>query len=302
MPNPNRFVPCGGRYEVACGNIELRGARATMEDRTRVHVTHQSAFFGVYDGHGGAKAAEFCADHLHENLAHAINSMWLGMPLLDATDSECVRMISQCVRDAFVCTDYQFLHSPFRHEGGTTACVAVLINGTVVVGNVGDSRAVLCRGGAAVPLSHDHTPARDDEVARIQAAGAEVIAGDVVVGGEEFSLTRAIGNSIVKVPPGRDFRDLSAPQVVTSEPEVSITELVDEDTFLVIASDGIWDRMSNDEVVSFVDRRLREHSDPQMAASQLANYAMINLRSADNVSALVIVPRKLPRVGRFVFS
>ena len=144
-----------------------------------------------------------------------------------------------------------------------------------------------------------------------------MIAGDVVVGGEEFSLTRAIGNSIVKVPPGRDFRDLSAPQVmhmtefqiltrpfqvVTSEPEVSITELVDEDTFLVIASDGIWDRMSNDEVVSFVDQRLREHSDPQMAASQLANYAMINLRSADNVSALVIVPRKLPRVGRFVFS
>ena len=50
-------------------------------------------------------------------------------------------------------------------------------------------------------------------VARIQAAGGDVIAGDVVVGGEEFSLTRAIGNSTVKVRPGQNYRDLSVPQV-----------------------------------------------------------------------------------------
>lgn len=273
-----------------------------MEDTTRVVITNNSAFFGVYDGHGGAKAAEFCADQLHVNLKNAIDSMWLGMPMLDAADPECVKRISQCLRDAFVCTDYQYLNGPHRHEGGTTACVAVLINGTVVVGNVGDSRAVLCRGGTAIPLSHDHTPARHDEVIRIQNAGGQVIAGDVVVGGEEFSLTRAIGNSMVKVPPGHCFQDMSAPQVVTSEPEVSITELADDDTFLVIASDGLWDRMTNDDVVCFVDQRLREHSDPRLAANQLAHHAMINLRSCDNVSVIIIVPRKLPRVGRFAFN
>jgi protein phosphatase 1L len=273
-----------------------------MEDRSRIHITHQNAFFGVYDGHGGAMAAEFCADNLHVNLSRAINSMWLGMPLLDATDPECVTRISQCVRDAFVCTDYQFLQSQYRHEGGTTACVALLINGTVVVGNVGDSRAVLCRGSTAVPLSHDHTPARQDEVDRIRAAGAQIEAGDVVVGGEEFSLTRAIGNSIVKVPPGRDFLDFTAPQVVTSEPEVSITELVEEDSFLVIASDGIWERISNEEAVAFIELKLREHGDPQFAASQLANYAIINKRGGDNVSIIIIVPRKLPQIGRFAFT
>merc|ERR1712010_202247 len=108
-----------------------------------------------------------------------------------------------------------------------------------------------------------------------------------------------IGDSMVKVPPGQDFHDISAPQVVTSEPEVSITELVDEDSFLILASDGIWDRMSNDEVVYFVDQRLREHGDPQMAGTQLANHAIINLRSSDNVSVVVVVPRKLPRTARF---
>jgi len=92
-----------------------------------------------------------------------------------------------CGRDAFVCTDHQYLHGPYQNEGGTTACVAILLNGTVtslvaqpetrsgvshfcvcknrkvVVGNVGDSRAVLNRGGQAVALSMDHTPSRQDE-------------------------------------------------------------------------------------------------------------------------------------------
>merc|ERR1712159_463578 len=89
IPQANRFHPCGGRYEVACGVSEHRGARANMEDTTRVVITGNSAFFGVYDGHGGSKAAEFCADHLHVNLKNAIDSMWLGMPMLDATDPEC---------------------------------------------------------------------------------------------------------------------------------------------------------------------------------------------------------------------
>jgi len=69
-----------------------------MEDYTRVHVTNQSAFFGVYDGHGGAHAAAFCAEALHVNLSHAISSMWLGMPLLDASDPDSVKRISQCIR------------------------------------------------------------------------------------------------------------------------------------------------------------------------------------------------------------
>lgn len=69
-----------------------------MEDTTRVHITNQSAFFGVYDGHGGSRASEFCADTLHVNLGEAITSMWLGMPLLDANDAECVRRISSCIR------------------------------------------------------------------------------------------------------------------------------------------------------------------------------------------------------------
>jgi len=267
-----------------------------MEDRTTTIVTGQNAFFGVYDGHGGYQAAEFCQDNLHKNLMKEMNMQWRGeTPQLRTTDSEAVRKISHCIREAFVTSDHQFLCSTQRPQGGTTAVVAVIINGVVVVGNVGDSRAVLCRGGRAIPLSQDHTPQRPDEVQRIQAVGGRVVANEVVVNGEEFCLTRAIGDTFVKVPAGYDFRDMSAPQVVTSEPEVSITELVNDDLFIILASDGVWDRMSNEDAVQFVYHSLRTtaQQDPQIAAQELANHAIFNLRSTDNVSVIIILPRKL---------
>eukprot|EP00658_Telonema_sp_P-2_P021598 TRINITY_DN18608_c0_g1_i2.p1 TRINITY_DN18608_c0_g1~~TRINITY_DN18608_c0_g1_i2.p1 ORF type:complete len:345 (-),score=57.89 TRINITY_DN18608_c0_g1_i2:172-1080(-) len=253
IPQPNRFQPCGGRYEVSCGVIEHPGARNTMEDRTTCYIQENHAFFGVYDGHGGTAAAEHCQECLHKHLTKEMNHQWnQQLPLLRANDAECIQKISHCIREAFVISDREFLISHPRPQGGTTAVVAVILNGVVVVGNVGDSRAVLCRGGRAIPLSQDHTPKRPDEVARIEAVGGRVVADEVVVNGEEFCLTRSIGDKDVKVPAGWDFRDQSAPQVVTSEPEVSITELVADDDFIVLASDGIWDRMSNEHVVQYV--------------------------------------------------
>jgi len=213
-----------------------------MEDRTTTIVTGQNAFFGVYDGHGGYQAAEFCQDNLHKNLMKEMNMQWRGeTPQLRTTDSEAVRKISHCIREAFVTSDHQFLCSTQRPQGGTTAVVAVIVNG------------------------------------------------------EEFCLTRAIGDTFVKVPAGYDFRDMSAPQVVTSEPEVSITELVNDDLFIILASDGVWDRMINEDAVQFVYHSLRTtaQQDPQIAAQELANHAIFNLRSTDNVSVIIILPRKL---------
>ena len=144
--------------------------------------------------------------------------------------------------------------------------------------------------------------------------------------GEEFCLTRAIGDSFVKVPAGYDFRDVTAPQVqcilisqiitskpelmfqfvntkleglllqvVTSEPEVSITELMNDDLFIILASDGVWGWMTNEAAVQFVHHSLRTtaQQDPQIAAQELANHVIFNLKSTDNVSVIIILPRKL---------
>jgi len=275
-----------------------------MEDKTTSEVLHDKAFFGVYDGHGGRQAAELCQENLHKHLMREISKHWRGTPELRTTDSEGLKQIASCVREAFVTCDQEFLCSTVRPRGGTTAVVSLIISGLVVVGNVGDSRAVLCRGGRAVPLSNDHTTKRLDEVYRIRAAGGDVEADEVVVNGEEFCLTRAIGDSMVKVPAGYDFRDKEAPQVVTSEPELSITELTDDDDFIILASDGVWDRMTNEAAVQFVRQRLRTtaQSDPQIAAQELANHVIHDLRTSDNVSIVIIVPRKLPSCRPFNFN
>ncbi|KAA0190487.1 Protein phosphatase 2C [Fasciolopsis buskii] len=140
-------------------------------------------------------------------------------------------------------------------NNGTTACVAVVlpINGKVrlYVANAGDSRAVLCRGRAAVDLSVDHKPEDEDEKARIQAAGGTVTRDGRVNGG--LNLSRALGDHNYK-----QVQHLSlAEQMITPTPDISQYDLIPgSDEFVVIACDGVWNSMTSQEVVDFVYDRL----------------------------------------------
>nr|GMC59097.1 protein phosphatase 2C 37-like [Ipomoea batatas] len=85
------------------------------------------------------------------------------------------------------------MQTPQCDAVGSTAVVAVVTPESIVVSNCGDSRAVLCRNGVAIPLSIDHKPDRPDEVNRIEAAGGRVIYwdGPRVLG--VLAMSRAIG-------------------------------------------------------------------------------------------------------------
>lgn len=76
-------------------------------------------------------------------------------------------------------------------DSGTTACVVLIRGNTLYVANAGDSRAVLCRNGVAVDLSHDHKPEDEIERTRIERAGGKVTPDGRVNGG--LNLSRAIG-------------------------------------------------------------------------------------------------------------
>ncbi|KAH8044875.1 protein serine/threonine phosphatase [Aureococcus anophagefferens] len=133
---------------------------------------------------------------------------------------------------------------------GATSVVAAVRGDTVIVANAGDSRAVLCRKGVAVPLSEDHKPANAGESERILAAGGFVTAQGRVNG--NLNLSRSLGDLKYKGNKalGRDR------QMITAEPDVAVHTLVArDDEFMVLACDGVWDVLSNQE------RRLRAHRD-----------------------------------------
>lgn len=107
-------------------------------------------FFGVYDGHGGSRVAQACRDRLHVVLAGEVAAG--GWPRAEERWRE-VMKASFSRLDGEVEAAAQ---TESERTVGSTAVVAVVGTKQIVVANCGDSRAVLCRGGVAVPLSFDH--------------------------------------------------------------------------------------------------------------------------------------------------
>ncbi|CAM9415012.1 unnamed protein product [Ectocarpus fasciculatus] len=139
-------------------------------------------------------------------------------------------------------------------QAGCTSVVCLMVGKVLHVANAGDSRAVLCRGGVAVALSHDHKPMSATEKRRIEGAGGFVNAAGRVNG--NLNLSRSIGDLKYKanstLPP--------ADQMITAEPDLKSVEVTDEDRFMILACDGVWDCMTSQECVDFVGARVGKMS------------------------------------------
>ncbi|XP_075479191.1 putative protein phosphatase 2C 25 [Primulina tabacum] len=221
-----------------------KGRREVMEDRyaavVDLHGDSDQAFFGVFDGHGGVKAAEFAAENLVKNVVHELERR------------EHDEGIEFAVKKGFLTTDSEFL---MQDQQGGTCCVTALIRqGNLVVSNAGDCRAVVSRGGVAESLTSDHRPSREDERDRIEALGGFVENRNGVwrVLGS-LAVSRAIGDQYLK-------------QWITAEPDTRILKLKPEHEFLLLASDGLWDKVSNQEAID-IARPLVSNLDKPMALS-----------------------------------
>eukprot|EP00741_Cyanophora_paradoxa_P003450 tig00000704_g3351.t1 len=261
--------------------VALQGPRPTMEDRHTIMLNVNAGayggdcgFFGVFDGHGGVEAADYCA----KSLCTAIVS-----------NKNFPANISEAMKEGFRQLDDDLLKQSETINGasGSTATIALITDGIIYVGNVGDSRCVLSRGGRAVELSTDHTPFRPDEYTRIKKAGGWVDESGYLNG--YISMSRAMGDADFKqcfrlLFPGHTF---TGPLLI-SEPEIHEERLTDEDDFLILACDGLWKRLTSKKAVKVVRKALLESPDVQRAADKLVQEA-IDLRTTDNVTAIVIM-------------
>ncbi|KAK9066174.1 hypothetical protein SSX86_013495 [Deinandra increscens subsp. villosa] len=252
-------------------------------------------FFGVYDGHGGSQVANYCRDRVHVALQEELKIM--KQELVKGTCNDSVQTCwEKAFTNCFQKVDNEVsgttTSEPVAPETvGSTAVVALICSSHIVVANCGDSRAVLYRGKEAIALSNDHKPNREDEYARIEAAGGKVIQwqGHRVFG--VLAMSRSIGDRYLK------------PWIIP-EPEVTFTARAREDECLILASDGLWDVMSNEEACEVARKRIliwhkknggnvveRELNGVDPAAQAAADYlSMLALQkgSGDNVSVIVV--------------
>lgn len=243
-----------------------RGRRGgVLEDRYAavlgIHGDSKQAFFGMFDGHGGAGAAEFASTNLEKNITNQVSKR----------ENE----IEEAVKEGYLATDSEFLKKDIR--GGTCCVTALVHKGDLVVSNTGDCRAVMSSGGVAEALTVDHRPSLDEERERIESLGGYVDCCHGVwrVHGS-LAVTRAIGDRHLK-------------QWVVAEPATKIFKIRPECEFLILASDGLWDNVSNQEAVDIV-RDLCVGVDKPETVSACKKLVDLSLTrgSLDDISIMVV--------------
>ncbi|KAK7841577.1 putative protein phosphatase 2c 47 [Quercus suber] len=144
------------------------------------------------------------------------------------------------VKNAFVKVAHAFLNaSSLDSSSGTTTLIALITGRTMLIANVGDSQAVLGKQGRAIELSKDHKPNCTAERLRI----------------ENLGVARALGDWHIKGSKG-------SKSPLSFELELEEILLSEEDEFLIIGCDGLWDVMSSQCAVTMVRKELIMHNDP----------------------------------------
>lgn len=181
------------------------------------------------------------------------------------------------ITDEVLSADHSLLEAAKKNfdVAGTTALIAVLEGSKLIVGNVGDSRGVMCDcRGNAIPLSFDHKPQQMRERKRIKEAGGFVTFNGVWRVAGILATSRALGDYPLK---DKKF--------VIADPDILTFELKDhKPMFVILASDGLWDTFTNDEAVSFIKERLHE---PDFGAKSLTLQSF-NRGSLDNITVIII--------------
>ncbi|XP_011034566.1 PREDICTED: probable protein phosphatase 2C 60 [Populus euphratica] len=325
-PKTDKASQDGENDRLRYGLSSMQGWRTTIEDAHAAYpdLDSSTSFFGVYDGHGGQAVAKFCAKYLHEqvlkhesylsgdlgtSLQKAFLRMdemmrgqrgWRELSRLGDNMEKVSSMIEGLIwspRSGQVNGHFDdWLDEEGPHSGfdgpncGSTACVAIIRNNQLFVANAGDSRCVISRKGQAYDMSKDHKPGLEVERERIRNAGGFIVVGRV---NGTLNLSRAIGDTEFK----QNKKLPAEQQIVTANPDIKTVELCDDDEFLVLACDGIWDCMSSQQLVDYVHEQLNTETKLSVICERVFNRCLApntnGGEGCDNMS-MILVQFKTP--------
>ncbi|KAG0457594.1 hypothetical protein HPP92_022751 [Vanilla planifolia] len=223
-------------------------------------------FVGIYDGHGGPEASRYINDHLFQHLKRFASEQ-------HSISVEVIRKAYQATEEGFFSlVAKQWPVKPQIAAVGSCCLVGIVCGGTLYVANVGDSRAVIGRlvkatgEVLAVQLSAEHNASIESVRQELQALHPEdsqivVLKHNVWRVKGLIQVSRSIGDVYLKKteynrePLYAKFR-LREPfkkPILSSEPSISVHQLQPVDQFIIFASDGLWEHLSNQEAVDIVN-------------------------------------------------
>ncbi|KAK6946013.1 PPM-type phosphatase-like domain [Dillenia turbinata] len=254
-------------------SIAVVQANSSLEDQSQVYTSPFATYVGVYDGHGGPEASQFVNKNLFSYLQRFSNEQG--------------GLSTEVIKRAFHATEEDFVHlvktalplKPQIASVGSCCLVGAIANEQLYVANLGDSRVVLGRKDSkegkknsvvAERLSTDHNVGVEEVRKEVEALhpddshivmytrGVWRIKGIIQV-------SRSIGDVYLKRPEvNRDpiFQQFGNPiplkrPVMTSEPSVLCRKLSSQDLFLIFASDGLWEQLSDQAAVEIVFKNPR---------------------------------------------
>lgn len=261
-------------YRVGVAENKNSKFRRTMED-VHTYVKNFASrldwgYFAVFDGHAGIQASKWCGKHLHTIIEQKI--------LADET-----RDVRDVLNDSFLAIDEE-INTKLVGNSGCTAAVCVLRwelpdsvsddsmdlaqhQRKLYTANVGDSRIVLFRNGNSIRLTYDHKASDTLEMQRVEQAGGLIMKSRV---NGMLAVTRSLGDK---------FFD----SLVVGSPFTTSVEITSEDKFLILACDGLWDVIDDQDACELI----KDITEPNEAAKVLVRYALEN-GTTDNVTVMVV--------------
>ena len=211
-------------------------------------------FIGVCDGHGlvGHDVSKYLINNLPKNLNQELKKT--NKYIADR------KTLYSTMKKVFISTNKDLCKNPNidTQFSGSTCVTIILTKNKIISGNAGDSRAVMGRyingEWTSIDLSHDQKPNNPGEKERILAHGGRIEAYKDENGGD-FGPPRVWlkYEDVPGLAMSRSFGDEIAASVGTiSEPEIEEYDITNDDKFIIIASDGIWEFISSQECVNFI--------------------------------------------------
>ncbi|XP_012693545.2 protein phosphatase 1A isoform X2 [Clupea harengus] len=301
----------GEGNDLRYGLSSMQGWRVEMEDAHTAVIglprgLRPWSFFAVYDGHAGSQVARYSCEHLLEHITSNPDFQGSAEPQVqpDGAGDEAKEMenpsvdqVKLGIRTGFLQIDEHMRQISENRKGsgstdrsGSTAVCVMLSPQHIFFINCGDSRGLLSRGGTVHFFTHDHKPSNPLEKERIQNAGGSVMIQRV---NGSLAVSRALGDFDYKCVHGKGPTE----QLVSPEPDVCAIERSEaEDEFIVLACDGIWDVMANEELCDFVRSRLEVTDDLERICNEVVDTCLYK-GSRDNMSVVLVCLSGGPKVS-----